>query len=263
MKRILILISVLIAYANVYATEQTQSSTDILNLGPRGDFVITQGGGILVSTTIIQGSLSVIEGITNEYQKWVAPAAASQTQIFNTYITTNVLSGGGTTFYDNASRTSDFTQLTSSADGSVSYVGRNLSVICAWSVGNSTHSSTNGTVLFNGINCKGSAVTETVYLSTGIVYSLNAFTHITSMVIKLPNFAEIVQSSISVSIGVGPKVGLYNSIDDATDIYRVSEKGADVLPTAITVDDTYDTVTFVTAPDGKESREVWYRAVSR
>jgi hypothetical protein len=172
----------------------------------------------------------------------IDPAAASQTAFKNTTISTATLVAGATTF---SLANADFTDIIHL---------RNATALINFATGIATTSVT-GTLTITGTDHKDDSVTETLNVSTVAATGSVAWRSITSMTLTISSIVDA-STDAQVQVGSGDKMGLAKDVIGSAYINKVIEAGA--LTTTYTLDTTYDTITFVNAPDGAKDYEVYF-----
>lgn len=172
----------------------------------------------------------------------IDPAAASQTAFKNTTISTATLVAGATTF------------VLANADFTDTIHLRNATALINFATGIATTSVT-GTLSITGTDHKGDPATETFLVSTNPVTGSVAWRSMTSMTLTITSIVDA-STDAQVQVGSGVKMGLAKDVIGSAYINKVIEAGA--LTTTYTLNTTYDTITFVNAPDGSKDYQVYF-----
>lgn len=192
----------------------------------------TNGAGYLMSPTVID-------------QVWLAPATASATVFKSAVSVSSASLVTGSTAWTLA--VADFGDIVSP---------RNVVAKLTYSAGTST--TTASAVLFiSGYNQEGAATTESITFSTITTQGVGnvAWSSITSMTVAGYS-GNNVDANVLISIGNGVQMGLVDNVSSSADIIKVLENGA--VSTTYTVNYLYDTITFATAPNSSNNKEVIY-----
>lgn len=196
-------------------------------------------------TLNIDGRLVVSKGIANIPRLFLDLATADEDIIVDITATTAAFISSGTTLL--------------AANITQPAAGRNV-VLVSTGEFSSTHTIT-GYATFYGTDTKGQVVTETIYFTTTTTVGIGnvALIYISSITFWGGATTDGNAKILNVLVGTGVKIGLANSIKAVTDVYSVLEAGTRTSPE---VDAIYDTVSFVTAPNGSNDYEVISRADS-
>jgi hypothetical protein len=176
-------------------------------------------------------------------------SAASNTAFKNTDISTTTLAAAATTF---TLAKGDYTDIV---------FPRNVVILSSCTTDGDAYT---GIALVTGIDAKGNAATETIvvgtYTAVGVGIGNVAWSSISS--VRLTTLSAVTTTAtLKVQFGSGVKIGLPADIQAAADVYKVIEAGA--LTTTYTLNTTYDTITFVNAPDGSRDYHVFYKFIKR
>lgn len=182
-----------------------------------------------------------IDGVmTNVPLVFLDVAAASNTAFKNTAISTATLVAAATTF---TLANAGYTDI---------IVPRNIVIISSVQV----PATYTGIAVISGTDHRGNAATESVNVSTWTGTSMGtgsvAWSSITSIALTT---TETSAAALSIQVGSGNKIGLGNVIKSSSAIWKVIEAAA--LTTTYVLDATYNTITFVNAPDGTKDYTVW------
>jgi len=109
-----------------------------------------------------------------------------------------------------------------------------------------TTDSSNGIITVWGIDAHGRFCSEVIEISaSGTVQGMIAFATIDKITIS-----KKINTTEAVEIGIGCKIGLSNTINEADDVFKVKKNNADIA--SYYVDTTYNTVEFHTIENGDE-----------
>lgn len=172
---------------------------------------------------------------------YIDVAAASATAYKNTTVSTATLVAAATTF---TLANADYTDI---------ITPRNIVAVISFAHGGAT-STVTGTLVAYGYNNLGQYTTETLTISTNSATGSVAWRTITSYLLTITAISGA-STDAAVNIGSGVKIGLPLDVLASNDIVKCIEGGA--LTTTFTVDSTYNSITFVNAPNGTNDYQVW------
>jgi hypothetical protein len=183
--------------------------------------------------------------LINNPVTWIDPAAASATAYANTSISTATLILGTTEL---TLAKGDYTDI---------ITPRNVALKVSFATGAAT-TTVVGNCVITGTNARGLAAEETITISTTSAAGNVAWRTITSVEWTVTSITgrETANNAL-LQLGSGTKIGLPNDAVYTADIEKVNEAGS--LTTTYTLDLTYDTITFVNAPDGSKDYTVWQK----
>lgn len=115
------------------------------------------------------------------------------------------------------------------------------------------------TATVTGINGLGLNDSESILFSTTSAAGNVAWSRVDSISVVSSSVSALA-ANIIITVGTGVKIGLSNAIGNAGNIYKLVEAGSNVAPASATISTTYNTITFVSAPDGSKDYDVWYHA---
>lgn len=184
--------------------------------------------------------------LVNTMNSWENLPAVSTAAILNSVsITTTSLVANTTTYTLSAG---DFTDIV---------FPRNITADCAFATGEAT-TTVAGILTITGKNQFGNATTESVLVSTNAVAGNVCWATITSLQFSGFTISGASESNISLSVGTGLKIALSNNIESTADAIKVIEAGA--TSTTYTLNATYDSISFASAPNGTNDYYVYYNA---
>lgn len=201
----------------------------------------------------VAGSLEVAGGLVNVSEIFFdIPTASSITYIDGNNvigtISTTTLVSNGTSF---ALANTDYSN---TADP------RNVVAVVSLDAGTST-TTVVGSLIISGVDARGNSTTETISISTTSAVGNKAWSSITSMTVSVTSISPTNSANAHISIGTGDKIGLSNDIASASDVIKVNEGGT--ATTGYTLSTTYNTITFVNAPNSSRDYRVIYKTIGR
>ena len=146
--------------------------------------------------------------------------------------------------------------------GDYSNTGDPRNITCQiWFEAGASTTAVVGTLSIIGTDQRGNAVTESMSVSTTAAAGNYAYSSITSMALSVTSISPIAGNVAWVNIGTGVKIGLANNLTSTADILKVNEGTA--ATTTYTANTTYNTITFVNAPNATREYKVTYKVRSR
>ncbi len=219
---------------------------------------VTHQAGIF-STSIYSASQTLTSSYFNPPIVFLAPKIANTTVIMSTATHTSTLVGlvaNGTSY---TLAKSDYADMVTP---------RNIQIVfCSTAPLVTAQMHSTATVVVAGKNTRGEAISETITAhenSSTSIPGLNAFSTITSFTITGATVtfnAGYAATSVGFNIGPGTKIGLPADLDSSTEVLKVIENGA--LSTAYTLNTTYDTIVFASAPDGSKNYTAYLKPPKR
>lgn len=231
MKKIIALTAILAFSFAVKARADTSPNTpqDIVTFEQKGSSTVALG----VSSI---GVVYADEGLVNVQQTWLDLPAPSTISVFSILATTGAI--------DDGRYTVGVTTIVQPPYAAV------IGVQASFNLGTATTVITS-TMLITGFDSVGSSRTEYVRFSTVAAKTLWAYSHISSITfINTTITTHAVDSDLYVYLAVGSTntYGLINDIQNANDVYGVTEANTHVSSATINAD--YNTYTPVTRPTG-------------
>lgn len=118
---------------------------------------------------------------------------------------------------------------------------------------------TGGVVTVTGYDAHGDAAIETISFSTTTGTGAVAFSSITVLTVKITNVTgPTAPTKVHLHIGSGTKIGLTGDIISSANVYYVGREDATDTVAGCTINATYDTIIFGTAPDASNDYKVLY-----
>jgi hypothetical protein len=184
--------------------------------------------------------------LVNALDNWQDLPAVSTAAVLNSVsITTTSLVASATTY---TLANGDFTDIV---------FPRNITADCDFATDESV-SAVAGTLTITGYNQFGIAATESVSITTNAVAGSVCWSSITSLEFSDFTISGAAEANISLAVGTGLKIALSNNIQNTTDAIKVIEAGA--TSTTYTLNTTYDSISFASAPNGTSDYYVYYNA---
>lgn len=242
MKKIVIALIAPLVFGSIALAEPTRFGSD--------NGVVIGGQSDQGTVTVGAGQLFVTNPTLNAPVIYLAPATASATAYENaTSISTTTLVAGATTL---TLANADYTDI---------ITPRNVVAVVSFAVGKAT-TTVAGTLLVTGKNQRGESATETLTVSTTSATGSVAWSTITSLKWTITSITGRVDTDNALlDVGSGTKIGLPANLNASTEVLKVIENGS--LTTTYTLSTTYDTITFVNAPDGSKNYQVWLKPQMR
>lgn len=185
------------------------------------------------------GVLSMPGGLMKCHEYWYNPPAASTITVAHTVSLTTAAVAISTTI----------TAITNMA--------KPLSIRCSFDTTTGS-SNVRGNVVITGFDAMGEAQTETMDInSLTVAESSGAYSSITSIKYTITANADGAGcSNLYCNAGPGRLLGFANKVTSSDDIIKVVENGTHT--TAYTINTTWNTIDFVTDPNGSSYYEAWY-----
>lgn len=233
----------------------TVSDVYVTRITSNGHILNQSGTGQLGSPNYPWKKIYTSSGITNHNELFVDLAAKSKLSILQSLVISSAqLVSGGTTWI-----TGDFTQ---------PVVPRNIVVVTSISVDGvgMTTVTVTGTALVYGTDSLGRLASETLtVVSTADAAAGRgniAFASISSITVRLTvlstaGITGLAAAQHQICIGSSDKIGFANDISTESDVYHVIEAGVNTVTSVINA--IYDTITFSSAPNGSDEKQVWYK----
>lgn len=195
-------------------------------------------GNVYTSTLTVSSGILVV----HEYFSDIPTASTPNALV----LTTTTLVTAGTTYI-----TGDLTQPD---------YPRNVVVYSSFSfVGGSTITVV-ATATVYGQDVFNRFVSEQIAFSTNTGVGNIAFASVSSVTVVCSSVSTVIPSpNIAVNIGYGVKIGLSNKVTQTADVYKVLESNVNVAVSAVTLNTTYNTITFTTPPNATRDYNVWIK----
>jgi len=184
--------------------------------------------------------------LLNAMDNWENLPAVSTAAVLNSVSIATATLTSGTTIYTLAA--ADFTDIV---------FPRNITADIAFATGEST-TTVSGSLIVVGKNQFGVSATETLAISTNAVAGNVCWSTITSLTYSGFTITDASESTCTLAVGTGLKIALSNNIQNTTDAIKVIEAGA--TSTTYTMNTTYDSIQFASAPNGTSDYYVYYNA---
>ena len=140
-------------------------------------------------------------------------------------------------------------------------VPRNISASVTFAAGIATTTVT-GKLTVNGLDQFGVSMSEDITLSTNTANGVKAWSTVTSVVWTITAITgRLNTGNALLNLGTGVKIGLPAVITDSNMVLKVIENNA--LSTTYTLDKTYYTITFASAPNGSQNYTVYCKPQKR
>ncbi len=208
-----------------------------------------KGALAVTGAATFDSTITASAGFMNYTQTFIDPATASATAYDTASISTTTLVAGATTL---TLANGDYTDMIHP---------RNVVAVIDFATGIAT-TTVAGTLLITGVNTRGTASTESLTVSTNSATGSVAWSTITSLVWTITSVTgrESAENA-NLKLGSGVKMGIDNDVTAAADITKVIEAGS--LTTTYTLNTTYDTISFVTAPNGSNDYTVRHKVEAK
>lgn len=240
---------------------QNSVDTEMARIDFQGNFIPGRNGvsNIGESThawkNAFFNNVFVSSGFVNVHESYSVMAASNAVAYGSFLITTATLRNNGTTYAEH-----DLIQTTG--------VPRNVVIVSSFAL---TQSSTvlSGGATFYGTDARGFKVSEYVqYFATSIAAGNVAWVLIDSVTIQVTSAAAFLMANVTFNIGVSNKIGLANTIDVSSDIYKISCSTGIIRLGNTVVNATFNTIDLgggavPVAPNNSRSYDIWYTVKKR
>jgi hypothetical protein len=208
----------------------------------------TSRTGVTNGDVFVKGILESYTGIMQKKDIWLAPEIASATAYKILNISSATIMASATTW---TLANTDYTNV---------ITPRNLVFVSSCATTNSAQAMSLS-ALVTGIDARGNSTTETITFSTTTGTGNIAWSSVTSIKVTATKVGTGADTNISIDVGSGVKIGLSNSCVASGDMLKVLENGA--ISTTYTLNTTYSTITFASAPNSTQHYQVLYKVRTR